>query len=185
MGLVTLLSLELSACALSSSAAFAGAPSVNVGAPALQFSLPALNDDLAMELVNKPNVALSDFTGLDPSYPRKVTVIYFCSRKSGGDGLAELERVAKRFRGKDTQVVAVLTDTGDLAGLSDWITGLALSYPVLRDQHHIVADRYGLSEMPVTYVLDAHGDVYAVGNPKGADLETELTAEIEGLLQGN
>lgn len=184
MGLVTLLSLALFSGALPSGVAWAGAPSVNVGEPALQFSLPALNDDTVMELVNKPSVSLADFAGVDAAYPRKVTVIYFCSRKSGGDGLAELERVAKRFRGKDAQIVAVLTDAGDVAGLSDWITGLGLTYPVLRDQHRIVAGRYGLSELPVTYVLDAAGDVFAVGNPKGADVETEVTAAIEALLDG-
>lgn len=179
MGLVTLLSLSLW-----SGLSWAGAPSVNVGAPALQFALPAVNEDTAMEVVNKPVVALSDFTGLDPAYPHKVTVVYFCSRKSGGDGLAALERVARRYRGKDTQIVAVLADSGELGNLSDWVTGLGLTFPVLRDQHRIVAGRYGLTELPVAYVLDASGDVFAVGNPSSADVEADVSAAIEALLQG-
>lgn len=183
--MVSLLSLTLwSWVSLGSGLAHAGGPSVTPGSPALQFSLPAVNEDTVMGIVNKPTVALSDFAGLDPAYPHKVTVLYFCSKKSGGDGLAALERVARRFRGKDAQVIAVLADNGELGGLSDWVAGLGLTYPVLRDEHRIVAARYGLTDLPVVYVVDANGDVYAVGNPSSADLESELSAEIEALLQG-
>ncbi len=174
MGLLALLSLGL---------ALAGAPSVLPGAPALQFTLPAVNEDTAMGLVNKPTVALSDFTGVDPAYPRAVTVLYFCSRKTGGDGLASLEAVARRYRGKDVQVIAILTDGGDLGPLADWVGGLGLSYPVLRDHHRVVAGRYGADELPITYIIDARGDVYAAGNPKGGDIEGELTATVDALLQ--
>ena len=59
MGMFALLTLGI---------AFAGAPTVLPGTPALQFTLPAINEDTAMELVNKPTVALSDFAGVAPSY---------------------------------------------------------------------------------------------------------------------
>lgn len=179
MGLFALVSLVLT---LTGGLAMAGSPSVLPGSSALQFSLPAMNEDIALELVNKPSVALSDFAGFDASYPHRVTVLYFCTRSAGGEGLAALDQLARRYRGKDVQVVAILSDPGQMAPLSDWITGLALSYPVLRDHHKVVAGRYGISEYPVTYVVDAEGEVFAAGNPKGAELESELSAAVEAAL---
>ncbi len=175
MGLLALLSLGL---------AIAGPPSVLPGSAALQFTLPALNEETAMELVNKPSVALSDFAGLDPSYPHKATVLFFCSRAAGGDDLDALEQVARRYRGKSVQVVAILADTGALGPISDWVNGLQLTYPVLRDHHRVVSGRYGVSELPITYVIDASGDVFAAGNPKGGELEADLTAALDALLEG-
>lgn len=175
MGLFTLLSLGL---------AFAGPPSVLPGAPALQFSLQAVNEETAMELVNKPVVALSDFAGLSPAYPRAVTVLYFCTRKDGGDGLAALERTVRRYRGREVQVVAILGDQGEMGPLADWLSGLDLSFPVLRDHHRIVSDRYGVSTWPLTFVIDGQGDVFAVGDPKGEQVEAELGQAVDALLAG-
>lgn len=163
---------------------FAGAPSVNVGAPALQFVLPAVNEQLAMDLVNKPTVALSDFAGLDPAYPRKGVVLYFCTRAKGGDALPELERVAKKARGKGVQIVVVLADKGEIADLSEWVTQQAVSFPVLRDNQRVVSDRYGISEWPLTFVVDSEGEVYAVGTPKAGEIEIELTAAVDALTGG-
>jgi len=175
MGMFALLTLGI---------AFAGAPTVLPGTPALQFTLPAINEDTAMELVNKPTVALSDFAGLDPAYPHKVTVLYFCTRKAGGDGLTTLEQVARRYKGKEVQIVAILAEPGEVGPLADWVGGLGLSFPVLRDHHRIVTGRYGLDDLPVTYIVDGTGEVYAAGNPRGGDLETELVAGLDALLQG-
>lgn len=163
---------------------FAGAPSVNVGSPALQFSLPSLNEDTTMALVNKPVVALSDFAGLDPAYPRQALILYFCTRSKGGDALPALERLAKKYRGKDTQFVAILGDRGELGDLSAWVAGQNVSFPVLRDQHRIVSGRYGIDEWPLTYVLDSQGDVFAVGNPSGGGVEAEVDAAVDALLNG-
>ena len=174
MGMFALLTLGI---------AFAGGPTVLPGAPALQFTLPAINEDTAMDLVNKPTVALSDFAGLDPAYPHRVTVLYFCTRKAGGDGLTTLEQISKRYKGKDVQIVAILAEPGEVGPLADWVSGLGLTFPVLRDHHRIVTSRYGLDDLPVTYLVDASGDVYAAGNPRGGDLETELTAGLDALLE--
>lgn len=176
MGLVlALLGISLS---------FAGAPSVNVGAPALQFSLPSLNEETTMALVNKPIVALSDFAGLETAYPRRAIVLYFFTRSQGGDGLAALERLGKKYRGKDVQFIGILSERGDLGEQSAWIAGQAVSFPVLRDQHRIVSGRYGIDTWPLTYVLDADGDVYAVGDPAGSAVESEVDLALDALLTG-
>lgn len=174
MGLLALLSLGL---------AFAGAPSVLPGSPALQFTLPAVNEAVAMELVNKPTVALSDFAGFDPAYPHRAVVVWFCTRAAGGDSLVALEALTKHYRGKDVAVVAVLADGGEMGPLADWLGGLGLTYPVLRDHHRIVAGRYGVTDFPVAYVVDGGGDVFAVGNPKGAEVEAELMTAVNALLE--
>lgn len=175
MGLSTLL--------LWAGLAHAGAPTVNLGAPALQFSLTAVNEDIAMELVNKPTIALSDFVGVDPAYPRKATVLWFFSRANGGPDFAVLDRVARKYRGKGVQVVAISTDAAPIAALAEWVGQTGVSFPVLRDNHQLVSGRYGLTDMPVAYVLDGDGDVFAIGTPGGASLEEELASAIEAVLE--
>lgn len=175
MGLGTLL--------LWATLASAGDSPVNIGAPALQFSLTAINEPVAMELVNKPTVALSDFAGFAPAYSRDALVLYFFDRRSGGDAMASLERLARKYRGKNTQIVAILVDEAPMATLAEWVINAGVSFPVLRDGHRLVAGRYGLDKLPVAYVVDGTGDVFAVGTPGAGSLETELESAIEAVLE--
>lgn len=163
--------------------AMAGEGPVNIGAPALQFSLTAVNEPVAMDLVNKPTVALSDFAGVAPSYARDAVVLYFFDRRAGGDALASVERVARKYRGKNVQIVGILVDEAPMATLSEWVLGAEVSFPVLRDGHRLVAGRYGLDKLPVTYVLDGQGDVFAVGTPKAGSIESELESAIDAVLE--
>lgn len=160
-------------------------PNLKPGDTALLFSLPALNEDAAMRAVTKPSVALSDFTGVLPAFPAKAVVVHFFTRSAGAEGqLAALERLQRKLGPRGVRIVAIVSDTGDLASLSDWVEGQKLGIPVLRDAQRVVIGRYGVQTFPMTFVIDAQGQVDAIGTPTEATIEAELEQVIEPLIKG-
>ena len=157
------------------------APPASVGLHALVFTLPAINEDAAERAVGRSQVGLSDFVGINPSHASKAVVLHFFDRAHGGDDLDALDRVQKRFRGKDVQVIGISADSSDMGELSNWLEQEKLSFPVLRDNHGIVSSRYGIGTLPLTVVIDAQGYVASVGQPKGASFETELQSQLTPL----
>lgn len=158
------------------------APNLHVGDAALLFSLPALNEEAALRVVARPHVALSDFTGVLPGFPAKAVVVHFMVRKDGEGQLAALNRLQRKYGAKGVRVLVVMSESGDIAGLSGWIGQQRLDFPVLRDAHGIVVDRYGVRQFPMTFVVDGDGYLAAVGAPR-ADLETSLDGVLAGLVK--
>jgi peroxiredoxin len=159
------------------------APNLQPGDTALLFSLPALNEEAAMRAVARPNVALSDFTGVLAGFPAKAVVVQFVNRDASGQAqLAVLERLHRKWAVRGVRVVAIVPDGGDLAGLSDWVESQKLGFPVLRDSQRIVVSRYGVQAFPMTFVIDGQGYVDAIGVPKDAALEAEVEALLEPYL---
>lgn len=158
------------------------APNVKVGDPALLFSLPALNEDAALRAVARPHVALSDFTGVLPGFPARVVVVHFVQKQGAEAQLQALNRLHKRYSNRGARFLAILADGGELATLSEWVESQRLDFPVLRDAHRVVADRYGVKRFPLTAVIDASGDIDALGAPTDADLETSVEALITPFL---
>lgn len=168
---------------LLAAAALAASPApLSVGLHALLFSLPAINEDAAMDAVGRSQVGLSDFVGMDPPHESKAVVVHFFDRDHGGEDLSSLDRIQRRFGGRGVQVLGVSTDSGDMGGLSTWLEGKKLGYPVLRDNHQVVSGRYGIDKLPLTVVIDSQGYVFAIGQPKGDAVESELQSELEPLL---
>ena len=160
----------------------AAQPNVNVGQPALSFALPAINESVALDTVRSNRVALSDFTGALLREPRSVVVVHFFDQSSAGDTLSGLDRLQRRYLNKDVQVIGIITDDTAMADLSTWIEDLDLNFPVLRDGHQVVLNRYGFDSLPFTMIVDTNGFIFAMGNPSGADFEAAVTAEIEPLI---
>lgn len=158
------------------------APTLKVGDPALLFSLPALNEDAAMHAVARPHVALADFTGVLPGFPAQVVVVHFLRMQGGEAQLAALDRLHRRFANRGARFVAILVDDTDLATASDWVESQKLDFPVLRDNHRIVVDRYGVLKFPMTFVIDGDGVIDAIGVP-GPELETSLDALVLPFLK--
>jgi cytochrome c biogenesis protein CcmG, thiol:disulfide interchange protein DsbE len=52
-----------------------------------------------------------------------------------------------------------------------------LTFPIVHDNQQVLAARYRVRDLPVTYVLDGHGTVSWVGGPEKS--ETDLVAAIE------
>ena len=45
-----------------------------------------------------------------------------------------------------------------------------------------MSSRYAIKTYPLTIVIDGDGRLFAVGQPKPEEVESELSAELEGLL---
>ena len=157
--------------------------SVSPGESALVFGLPSVNETVAVSLVNRSQISLADFTGIMPPQPRKAVVVHFFDKSHGSDTLKALNRLQKRFAGKSVQMLAVCADDGNPTALAEWVESQKLTFPVLRDGHGVVVDRYGITELPVTIVVDEHGRVFAIGQPKGETAEAAIEAEINGLIR--
>ena len=156
-------------------------PDVHVGDAALLFSLPAVNEEAALRAVARPSVALSDFTGVLPGFPARVVVVHFV-KKSGSEGqLQALNRLHRKYTNRGARFIAIVADDGELATLSAWVEGQRLEFPVLRDAHSVVVDRYGVRQFPLTVVIDATGDIAALGAPKD-DLEGSLETVLAPFL---
>ena len=156
---------------------------VNPGEYALVFGLPAVNETVAVSLVNRSQISLADFTGIMPPQPRKAVVVHFFDQTHGRDTLKVLNRLQKRFAGKSVQMLAVCGDDGNPNALTEWVEAQKLTFPVLRDGHRVVIERYGITELPVTVVVDEHGRVFGIGQPKGESAEAAIEAEINGLIR--
>ncbi len=153
-----------------------------VGEDALLFSLPALNEDIAISLVRNDHVSLGDLTGPLATYPSAAVVVYFFTRVDGGDGLSVLNRCQKKYDKADVRFVAISVDRGDMAALGEWVDKQKLTFPVLRDNHRIVSSRYGIDEVPWSYIIDGDGRIHAIGAPTPDELEAEVEAALGALL---
>ena len=157
-------------------------PDLRVGEPARLFSLPAINETAARALVSSNHVSLADLTeGADKT--GKGVVLFFFTQDKGGKDLAELNKLYKNYSRQGIRFLGISVDQGDLGALSDWIESSKLEFPVLRDNHRVVAERYNIKQLPMTYIVDGAGDVLAIGAPAGPNLVPEIEAELVPLLR--
>jgi peroxiredoxin len=157
-------------------------PAVSVGQPAMVFALSAVNEDVATSTVNKVQVSLSDFAGVMPAHPRSAVVVHFYDTALGQADLKSLNKVHKRFGDRGVQVLAIAEGANQAQAVSESIARLKLGFPVLRDVEHLVMARYGVSELPLTLVIEGNGNVFAIGQPRGEGIEAELQAELAPLI---
>ena len=159
-----------------------GPLAVSPGSPALVFDLPAVNVSAAMKVVSKPQVSLTDLSGILPSHPKKAVVLYFFRLQSSASAIASLNTLQQRYKNKGVQVLAICAGEGSIATISAALKKQNIRFPVLYDAHQVVSSRYGVSTFPVTVVVDSKGLVFAIGQPPVETLEAEIAAELDGLL---
>jgi peroxiredoxin len=109
-------------------------------------------------------------------------VVHFFDKAGGAADLKALNRLQRRFASRGVQVLAISGDADSKAALAKRVDGLRLEYPVLRDNHRVVVGRYGISELPITLVVERNGNLFAIGQPRGDEIESEITAELQPLL---
>jgi len=166
------------------SALAAPAPlSVSPGDAALVFELPAVNERAAVKLTKSTSISLADFVGIAPAHARRAVLLHFYTPSKGTEALPALQQISKRYASKGVLVLGVCSAQIERRPASTCIPGTAPSFPILDDGHGIVSSRYGVSDYPLTLVIDAKGHVFAIGQPQGAVIEAEIEAELKGLLQ--
>lgn len=160
-------------------AALAVDPRLSIGGPARAFSLPAVNADVATKTVGSSSVSLHDLVGLDAPKAQKAVVLHFFELGAGDHVLGGLSKLDQTR--DDVVVIGVLSDPRGLSSVTSWVTGKALAFPVVFDEHRIVFERYGVTTSPLTVVVDGQGDVHAIGTPMGETFQVELDSALSSL----
>lgn len=155
-------------------------PTVPVGGPALAFSLPAANPTVARQIAGGEQVSLHDLTGLGAPHAHDVVIVHFFQRGAGDDVLADLSRLDSA--NDRVVVLGVMADPRGLSAITSWVAAQSLAFPVLFDEYQVVFDRYGAGSGPLTLVIDAEGQVRAMGQPKDGSYAADLNKVVTGLL---
>lgn len=123
------------------------------------------------------NLSLSDYRG-------KVVLLNFwatwcmpCRQE-----MPSMERLWQKYQNRDLVILAVSTDEGSPVRVRSFVKRLKLSFPVVLDPESTVSDRYQVSGLPVSFLIDQQGRI--VGKITGsADWMSEKSiAQIETLL---
>lgn len=78
----------------------------------------------------------------------------------------------------DVAIVAVSEDETE-SDARELASSFHLTFPVVHDRQQVLAARWRVHDLPVTYVLDGHGKVAWVGGPEKT--ERDLVAAIEAM----
>ena len=116
-------------------------------------------------------------------HSRSAVVLHFFDSKAGAAELKTLNRLQRRYSNRGVQVIAISGDRDNKAVQAERVAAMKLDFPVLRDNHRVVIGRYGISELPITMVIEGNGNVFAIGQPKGDEAEAAIVAELEPLLK--
>jgi cytochrome c biogenesis protein CcmG/thiol:disulfide interchange protein DsbE len=155
-------------CALASVAMPAGALDKGQAAP-----------EIGLKDLNGKAVNLSDLRG-------KVVLVDFWASWCAPcrESLPVLEKLSKSYASKGLVIVGVNIDkTPELAREFLTKNKLQLSFAVVNDKKHEVAERYAPPTMPSSYVVGRDGQVVSVHAGFRASDEAKLESEIKSLLR--
>jgi thiol-disulfide isomerase/thioredoxin len=95
--------------------------------------------------------------------------------------LPVLQRLYERYRGDGFVIVGVNVDR-ERANMIEFVRRFRLSFPVVHDGAHRVADRYGPRTMPSSYLVDRAGVVRYVHKGFRASDADVIEAHVRELL---
>lgn len=133
-----------------------------------------------------PEVSLQTLSGkgVEPAaLTGKVVVVDFwatwCSPCR--ESMPELEKLYKKYSAQGLTVVGVSVDK-DASAIKPFIEKLQVTFPIVHDAAHSVADKFAPARMPSSYVIDRKGVVrYVHGGYHTGDAAT-LEKELQELL---
>ncbi|HKQ87053.1 MAG TPA: TlpA disulfide reductase family protein [Candidatus Acidoferrales bacterium] len=131
--------------------------------------------DFTLKDAEGRDVTLSDLKG-------KVVLLNFWATWCEGckTEIPWLIEFEQKYRDKGLAVIGVAEDADSWKSVGPYVKETKLNYTVVSDDDGSVANRYGLSGMPVTYLIDRDGKVSAAS--VGIVNKKECEAEILRLL---
>lgn len=132
-----------------------------------------------------PAVELERFEGerleFPVAYQGHVVLIHFWADWCAicRDELQGSEPLYRRYRDQGLEVLAINLQQSRET-VRSYLAGLDISYPVLLDSSGEMARRYGVSALPLVYLLDRHGRLHA--RMLGGASPDQLEQIIKGLL---
>lgn len=73
--------------------------------------------------------------------------------------MPSMQRLYRRFEGKKFRVLAVAVDEGGWGAIRSFLKRIPVEFPLFWDQTGSVADLYGVSRLPESYLIDSKGIV--------------------------
>ncbi len=96
--------------------------------------------------------------------------------------LPVLQRLYERYRGRGFVIVGVNVDR-ERRNMDGFVGRLRLTFPVVHDAAHRVADRYSPTTMPSSYLVDRVGVVRYVHRGFRASDAREIESRVRSLLE--
>ena len=133
-----------------------------------------------------PEIALKDLSGktIDlASLAGKVVILDFWATWCAPcrEEMPELQKFYKKYHGKGLEIVGISVDKAP-DGIKDFVSKLKVTFPIVHDQGHKVADKYSPPRMPSSYIVDRKGVVrYVHGGYRAGDA-AKFEKEIQELL---
>jgi peroxiredoxin len=95
--------------------------------------------------------------------------------------MPELQKFYKKYNAKGLEIVGISVDKAP-DGIKEFVGKLKVTFPVVHDDAHKVADKYSPPRMPSSYIIDRKGVVrYVHGGYRAGDAAA-FEKEIQELL---
>lgn len=108
--------------------------------------------------------------------------------------MPRLNDLHRRFRSKGVGLVGINSNEHDsIEKIARHVQKYEIEFPVLKDQRHEVADRFGAERVPQAFLLNPRGEIvyrgriddqYGIGYKRSAPTRTDLVAAVEEMLAG-
>jgi peroxiredoxin len=133
-----------------------------------------------------PEIGLTDLSGKKvdlASLKGKVVIVDFWASWCApcAEELPQLEKLHKKYKDRGLVVVGVSVDE-EAENLTGFLKKVKLSFPIVHDKAHAVADRFHPPRMPSSYIADRNGVVRHVhGGYRSGDAQ-QFETEVAALL---
>lgn len=99
------------------------------------------------------------------------------------EGFAVLNNIYLKYRDDGFTLLSINTeDADDIKKVRKWLKGRRVAYPILLDPSHSVSDKYEVSDMPSTYILDRDGHLRYVTSGFEQGYEDEILKRVRELM---
>jgi cytochrome c biogenesis protein CcmG/thiol:disulfide interchange protein DsbE len=141
---------------------------VEVGEPPPEISLPDMNGKAFSLAAHRGKVVVVDFWAS------------WCAPCK--EEMPVLESLYKRFKDKGLVVVGVSVDN-EAANAKKFLTGVKVSFPIVHDAGHVVADKFKPPRMPTSYIIDKAGKIRFVHAGFRKEDAKKIEEEVTKLLK--
>jgi len=126
-------------------------------------------------------VQLDSICGLRPGETKGVLLLFLETKQI--ETLDLINGWHRRFARQGLELLAISVDSKPIE-FSSKAARMRLRFPVLNDQHRIVAQRYGVSDTPFSMLLNSECRVLGFSNKPLSEEEAAITKSIQALLEG-
>jgi cytochrome c biogenesis protein CcmG/thiol:disulfide interchange protein DsbE len=141
---------------------------VDVGEPPPEINLPDLNGKKVSLAALRGKVVIVDFWAS------------WCAPCK--EEMPVLESLYKRFKGQGLEVIGVSVDN-EAANAKKFLTGVKVSFPIVHDAGHVVADKFKPPRMPTSYIIDKAGKIRFVHAGFRKEDAKKIEDEVTKLLK--